>query len=109
MRTVYVHIGMKPQDVRGTVVCAMRPLPGDKTWEGDSVGNGVYYAVGDLHEYKKMWEYLDAAIVHYLTNEEITERVKAWLSQEVAMTLDEALEKVPMERLCDMAGLPRIE
>jgi hypothetical protein len=106
MRTLYDHIKYRPANVTGTIVCAMRPLPGDYTWEGDSIGNGIYYAAGDIAEYGKVWEQLDAAIVEYLTDDDIVTMVRTRLEQD-GFTPEE-IETIDINQACEIYKLPRI-
>ncbi|EPZ47679.1 hypothetical protein [Alicyclobacillus acidoterrestris] len=111
METVRAHESSRPEGVAKdayTVVCAQRPLPGDIVWEGESVGNGVYYAAGDITRYSKVWEQLEAMQVEYMSNDDITGELNKWLAKR-NMTMDAALERVDMDTLCGMAKLPQIQ
>jgi hypothetical protein len=106
MRTLFDHVNNKPAHVTGTVVCAMRPLPGDHMWTAESIGNGVYYASGDVNEYGKTWTYLDAAIVQYLTDTDILAIIHERLEQDGITAED--IAGIDINQLCDIYKLPHI-
>jgi hypothetical protein len=106
MKTLYAHIGTKPSTISRAIVCAQRPLCGDITWEGDSIGNGVYYASGDMSEYGAKWEGLDASIVTYLTDSDILASIRDNLKRDGIAP--ENAQRLPITKVCDIYRLPHV-
>lgn len=103
--TIYAHESQRPEGVKGHVVVAQRPLPGDKSWEGNSVGNGRYYASGDPEEYAKAWKQLDASHVKYVSNEDtrkmVHEKMKERGIDPSRVDYKKALQALKMSHLHD--------
>lgn len=105
MNTIRCHVSHRKHS-DGITVCAQRPLVGLHTWTDDSIGNGVYYACGDIGEYGTVWERLDATIVEYIDNDTIRQLLDVWCRDKVHMSVDDAQQRVDIDTLCTMAKLP---
>jgi hypothetical protein len=81
-----------------TVVCSQRPLNGIKTWEHETIGNGRYYAYGNMEQYENVWNYLDAAIINLTTNKDIESIIKNECIKE-GIDIDELLQENTMSEL----------
>jgi hypothetical protein len=91
-----------------TIACAQRPLNGLKTWESSSIGNGNYYAYGNLNQFKSVWEFLDATIITIQTNEDIENIIKAEIIKE-GLQLDEILKDNTFSELAESFELCYID
>ncbi len=100
MREILAHVETRQSD-EGVIACAQRPLPGKHTWIAPSVGNGVYYAVGDLQEYEKVWEKLDATVITYMSDFDILFAV--W---DKSKKLNLPDDKIPYDQICELIHVP---
>ncbi|WP_373540381.1 hypothetical protein [Chamaesiphon sp.] len=82
-----------------TVVCASRPLPGDEYWIGEWCG-GVHWAIGQLSQFEKQWERLDAAIISLVSNQEllVLAKDKYYERRKVYHPLDRTLDDSAWEK-----------
>ncbi|AZV43696.1 hypothetical protein BAOM_3087 [Peribacillus asahii] len=87
-----------------TVVCAQRPLNGLQTWQGNSLGNGIYFAYGNMSDYAKGWEFLDASIVTIQTNEDIIKLITNMCIEE-GTTIEEVLQDSTMKEIAESLEL----
>lgn len=91
-----------------TVVTSQRPLNGLKTWENDSIGYGRYYAYGSLQQFESVWNFLDAAIVKIITNEDIEKIISNYCNEE-GIELTEVLMDSTMSELAESFDLCYID
>jgi hypothetical protein len=90
------------------VVTAQRPLNGLKTWTNESIGYGMFYAYGSLEQFESAWEFLDAAIINPITNEDIENIIKAECIKE-GIELDELLKENTISELAEQFELCYID
>ena len=95
------------------IVCAARPIPGDRTWEGDWCG-GIHWAAAPIERYEryeKIWRDLDAARIVLVDNDRIVELAEIEYAERVKDPShyapaypgwQQSLEKYGAQRLCQM-------
>lgn len=94
-----------------TLVTCQRPVPSEERVDVSfSIGYGRFYGVGELDEWKDIWEELDACIVKVVNNREIEERIEKEVMKDLGLSMAQAMEEhdVTVEEIAEMYHLPYI-
>lgn len=116
MKTILLHEATKAYEIlkpylrKGkTLVTCQRPVPSEERVDVSfSIGYGRFYGVGDLEEWKDVWEELDARKVEVVSNVDIEKRIEKEVLKELGIPMTQAMKEhdVTIEEMAEMYHLP---